>query len=622
MAFARSSIQTFALANPKYILATVTFYTVDVNGNATAVLAPLYAGVIGTAQVPNPQLLDSRGKFKVPVYIDAPVIGIVTSMTVAPAATGIISSYGRNRGAYTAATLYYENDIVQDPATGIIYNVVTTFISTNLGADITAGNLVVFLTPTALTANQIIATSSTSQAIGTGSKTFAIQTGKSFTVGAWVTITSSGSTSSWMFGQVTSYNSGTGTLVVNVSVDNGSGTHTDWDIELSGVRGAQGDTGLTGVGMPIASAGGTSDVITAAFTPPITSLTDKLLVAVIAAAANTTTTPTLQLDSTAAHTITKRGGAALAVGDIVGAGALYFFEYNLASTRFELANPGTIAEVNISFTDNTTNNVSTSKHGYAPKAPNDVTKFLNGLGAYSVPAGGSVNSQGFGSSGTWTKPATGTLVYVRLWGAGGSGGGGDGGGAIAGGGGGGAYREFWALFGFFSATYSVTIGAGGASVSNSNGNTGGTSSFGGILAAYGGAGGLNGGNGGGGAGLYQSGSSSTGGLVGGGAGDTSGGGPGGYATDMWGGGGGGGGNGGGSGGAGGTAGNGGGGGGGGNFGGSPGAGGISQTSGSGGAGTQNGNATAGSTPSGGGGGNFTAGVSGAGGDGRCEVYVF
>lgn len=39
----------------------------------------------------------------------------------------------------------------------------------------------------------------------------------------------------------------------------------------------------------------------------------------------------------------------------------------------------------ITTTDVTGNNVSTSKHGWAPKAPNDVTKFLNGLGAWSVP---------------------------------------------------------------------------------------------------------------------------------------------------------------------------------------------------------------------------------------------
>lgn len=40
--------------------------------------------------------------------------------------------------------------------------------------------------------------------------------------------------------------------------------------------------------------------------------------------------------------------------------------------------------------DIVTNNVSTSKHGFAPKAPNDATKFLDGTGNYSTPPTGSV----------------------------------------------------------------------------------------------------------------------------------------------------------------------------------------------------------------------------------------
>lgn len=40
------------------------------------------------------------------------------------------------------------------------------------------------------------------------------------------------------------------------------------------------------------------------------------------------------------------------------------------------------------FTDTTTNNASTSAHGFAPKYPNDATKYLDGTGAYSRPSGG------------------------------------------------------------------------------------------------------------------------------------------------------------------------------------------------------------------------------------------
>lgn len=39
--------------------------------------------------------------------------------------------------------------------------------------------------------------------------------------------------------------------------------------------------------------------------------------------------------------------------------------------------------------DNTTQDVSTTKHGYVPKAPNDTTKFLRGDATWQVPAGGS-----------------------------------------------------------------------------------------------------------------------------------------------------------------------------------------------------------------------------------------
>lgn len=45
-----------------------------------------------------------------------------------------------------------------------------------------------------------------------------------------------------------------------------------------------------------------------------------------------------------------------------------------------------ITEAMQTLADNTTLDVSTSKHGYVPKAPNDTTKFLNGAGAFSVPS--------------------------------------------------------------------------------------------------------------------------------------------------------------------------------------------------------------------------------------------
>lgn len=65
----------------------------------------------------------------------------------------------------------------------------------------------------------------------------------------------------------------------------------------------------------------------------------------------------------------------------------------------------TIPETGLSFSDVTTNNVSTTKHGFAPKAPNDATKYLDGTGAYSVPPG----------TGTGTTTGSGTSGKMAAW---------------------------------------------------------------------------------------------------------------------------------------------------------------------------------------------------------------
>lgn len=47
-----------------------------------------------------------------------------------------------------------------------------------------------------------------------------------------------------------------------------------------------------------------------------------------------------------------------------------------------------ITERQLALSDVTTNNVTTSAHGFVPKAPNDATKYLDGTGVFSTPAGG------------------------------------------------------------------------------------------------------------------------------------------------------------------------------------------------------------------------------------------
>ena len=58
----------------------------------------------------------------------------------------------------------------------------------------------------------------------------------------------------------------------------------------------------------------------------------------------------------------------------------------------------TPTDTNITLSDVTTNNASISKHGFLPKLPNDATKYLDGTGNYSVPAGGTGTGNGGSSS--------------------------------------------------------------------------------------------------------------------------------------------------------------------------------------------------------------------------------
>lgn len=76
--------------------------------------------------------------------------------------------------------------------------------------------------------------------------------------------------------------------------------------------------------------------------------------------------------------------------------------------------PGNVVESEITLADNTTDNVSTSAHGFAPKAPSDATKFLNGANppAWTTPSGsgGTVTTTGSPANGDLTKFSGATSV--------------------------------------------------------------------------------------------------------------------------------------------------------------------------------------------------------------------
>lgn len=88
-------------------------------------------------------------------------------------------------------------------------------------------------------------TSSTSLAIGTGSQAFTVPTmAVAYQVGQVVRVISNASSLNYMVGVVTAAT--TTSVTINVTETGGSGTHTDWILNLGGFLGATGPAGPTG----------------------------------------------------------------------------------------------------------------------------------------------------------------------------------------------------------------------------------------------------------------------------------------------------------------------------------------------------------------------------------------
>ena len=93
---------------------------------------------------------------------------------------------------------------------------------------------------------QIVGNSTTSLAIGTGSKTLTIEASKQFAIGQTARITYNSDVGKWMQGTVSAYNASTGSLSISVDTISGSGTYAVWTVALTGSVGPTGATGATG----------------------------------------------------------------------------------------------------------------------------------------------------------------------------------------------------------------------------------------------------------------------------------------------------------------------------------------------------------------------------------------
>jgi hypothetical protein len=85
--------------------------------------------------------------------------------------------------------------------------------------------------------------SASSVLIGLGAKSFTASTGKQWAATQFLQIGSQANASNFMHGTVTSYDSGTGALVMNITDIGGSGTFADWNINVAGTQGPAGGVG-------------------------------------------------------------------------------------------------------------------------------------------------------------------------------------------------------------------------------------------------------------------------------------------------------------------------------------------------------------------------------------------
>lgn len=145
----RQSIADFQLANPMYVGASVLFYETEITGARSSRLATLYAQAIGAMTLNNPQVLDSEGKFARPVYIDRPVVAVVTGATVASHETGVIAPRGTYKGEWEPNTIYFTGDVVRQqvsPGVAGLYVVSNDYMSrATLADDMASGDLLYIL---------------------------------------------------------------------------------------------------------------------------------------------------------------------------------------------------------------------------------------------------------------------------------------------------------------------------------------------------------------------------------------------------------------------------------------------------------------------------------------------
>lgn len=104
-----------------------------------------------------------------------------------------------------------------------------------------------------------VGSSSSNVSVGTGTKSFTTDTGRSWVPGMFLLAYRTTDVTQFVSGTVTSYNVNTGALVIDSTDSGGSGSYTNWTITLSG-KSAPTSRWYTGSGAPSAGLGSNFDL--------------------------------------------------------------------------------------------------------------------------------------------------------------------------------------------------------------------------------------------------------------------------------------------------------------------------------------------------------------------------
>ena len=336
-------------------------------------------------------------------------------------------------------------------------------------------------------AGAFVGTSTTSVAIGTGSKSFTTQTGEQYTAGVWMSAVSASSPTNWMFGQVTSYSGNT--LILDIQAISGSGSYADWNLSLTGARGPAGN-GVIDQAVGFLLTGGTA--------PKTLTVDDSVSTSDLAKLSGATYTGGINeaRGSVAMHATTMNIWAQPNIMDGTGSPVTITAIANApqAGARRVLYPPtGTIITNGATFAVDGSANYTTAsgdKLEFEAITTSTYKVHITKKNGSAITSSTAFSIVQFTTSGTWTK-STG-LKYVKVTVVAGGGGGGGGVAGVVGGrggAGGGASIKYIAAA-TLGSTETVTVGTGGAGAAPSGtGTNGGTSSFGAHCSATGGNGG-------------------------------------------------------------------------------------------------------------------------------------